>query len=329
MAKVSVVLPVYKADETIERAIKSVLEQSYNNIELIVVENGPKGNTKTICKKLSDNIIYVYSDVANVSRARNIGIEKATGRYLAFIDADDRYEEKFLEVLVAKMENAKAELVTCGYKTSNGKIERRIDNSEKLRDTTDIQEYLEVVKESYLFNELWNKLYITSIIKEQEIKFDEKFELGEDFIFNLDYLKYVKKACFVNELLYVYTEWQEGLKLKYRKNKFEIEYELTKYLEKFYKEKSYSMEYIYNRFARVYYNGFLNIFQANNMLTKKQKEEELDRFVSSKQYKDDLNFLKDKVTDKKFKIAINYFFLKGKNRIKLFMKINNLRKGRT
>lgn len=309
-------------------AIKSVLAQTYQNFELIVIENGPKDRTEEICNELNkeDKIIYVYNEIPNVSKARNTGIEKATGEYLAFIDADDQYETTFLEKLIKEMKETNAQLVTCGYRTIYEKIERLIDNAEKLQDTTNIQEYLETVKEHYLFNELWNKLYVSSIVKEHAIAFNEEFELGEDFIFNLDYLKWVEKASYLNEPLYLYTDGQEGLKLRYRANKFEIEYALTKYLEEFYKEKNYPNDYIYNRLARVYYNGILNIYQINSPLTKKEKEEQLKEFISNEQYQTELNFIKDKITDKKFKIAVNQFFLKGKMRIKLFLFLNNRRR---
>lgn len=309
-------------------AIKSVLAQTYQNFELIVIENGPKDRTEEICNELNkeDKIIYIYHEIPNVSKARNTGIEKATGEYLAFIDADDQYENTFLEKLVKEMKETNAQLVTCGYRTIYEKIERRIENAETLKHTTNIQEYLETVKEHYLFNELWNKLYRSSIIKEQNIRFNEEFELGEDFIFNLDYLKWVEKASYLNEPLYIYADGQEGLKLRYRANKFEIEYALTKYLEQFYKEKNYPMEYIYNRLARVYYNGILNIYQENSPLTKKEKEEQLKEFITNEQYQTELNFMKDKITDKKFKIAVNHFFLKGKMRIKLFLFLNSRRR---
>lgn len=309
-------------------AIKSVLAQTYQNFELIVIENGPKDRTEEICNELNkeNKIIYVYNEIPNVSKARNTGIEKATGEYLAFIDADDQYETTFLEKLIKEMKETNAQLVTCGYRTIYERIERLIDNAEKLQDTTNIQEYLETVKEHYLFNELWNKLYVSSIVKEHAITFNEEFELGEDFIFNLDYLKWVEKASYLNEPLYLYTDGQEGLKLRYRANKFEIEYALTKYLEEFYKEKNYPNDYIYNRLARVYYNGILNIYQINSPLTKKEKEEQLKEFISNEQYQTELNFIKDKITDKKFKIAVNQFFLKGKMRIKLFLFLNNRRR---
>lgn len=223
------------------------------------------------------------------------------------------------------MKETQSQLVTCGYRTIYEKIERLIEEPHRVENTTNIKEYLEIVKESYLFNELWNKLYIASIIKENNITFDKNFELGEDFIFNLDYLKHVEKASYINEPLYIYADGQEGLKLRYRENKFEIEYSLTKYLEQYYKEKEYPLEYIYNRFARVYYNGITNIYAENNPASKEEKEEQLEKFIKEEQYQKDLNFLKDKITDKKFKIAVNYFFLKGKAMVKLFLFINNRR----
>lgn len=326
--KVSIIMPTYMGEKVIEKAIKSVLNQSYRNIELIVIENGKKDNTQQICQKLNkeDKIKYIYEENPNVSKARTIGIKNASGRYIAFIDSDDEYESNYIEKMLNNLKDTKSQLVTCGYKTVHERIIRKVENFKEIENTEDIQKYLETLKESYLFNELWNKLYIASIIKENNIQFNQYFELGEDFIFNLEYLKYIKKASYLNEPLYVYTDGNDGLKLKYRKDKFEIEYNLTVFLEKFYKEQNFSMEYVYNRFARVYYNGIINIYSDNNPSTKKEKEIQLEKFINSEKYKKDLNFLRDKITEKKFKIAVNHFFLRGKMKIKLFVFLNKIRK---
>lgn len=326
--KVSIIMPVYNSSNKTEEAIKSVLNQTYKNIELIVVENGPKEDVEHICKKLNyeEKIIYFYESKANVSNARNIALNNASGNYIAFIDSDDKYESFFLEKMLINIRSTNSQLVTCGYRTVYSKIKRLIKEQSLVENTNQIKEYLEILKEEYLFNEVWNKLYLAKTIKENSIKFDEKFELGEDFIFNLDYLKYVKQVSYVNEDLYIYTDGQQGLKLKYRPNKFEIEYSLTKKLEQFYKNKEWDMKYIYNRYARIYYNGIIDIFKKNNPSLKKEKNKQLDKFIHNKKYKEDLNFLKDKITDKKFKFAVNHFFLKNKLRIKLFIILNNIRK---
>lgn len=251
---------------------------------------------------------------------------QAHGKYLTFIDSDDIFEKNFIEKMVTNILKTKSELVTCAYKTVYNKKIWDLKEYKEIENTKNIKKYLEILKESYLFNELWNKLYILEIIKQNKIYFDRNYELGEDFIFNIDYIKNIKHASYINEALYIYTDGQEGLNLKYRKNKFEIEYKLTQKLEEFYKEKGYNLDYIYNRFARVYYNGILNIYNPNNKACKKEKENQLKEFINKDKYKNDLKILKEKVTDKKFKIAINYFFTKGIFPIKIFVFLNNIRK---
>ena len=328
MEKVSIILPTYNSDSVLKNAIESVKYQTYENWELLIIENGKKGQAEEIIKKINDNRIkYIYQEVANVSEARNTGLNNASGEYIAFLDSDDKYGKDFLENMIKNISINKTQLVTCGYKRVYDKKQILIKQCKNIENTTNIKEYLETLKENYLFNELWNKMYISKIIKENNIRFNQKYELGEDFLFNLDYIKYIEKASYINNPLYIYTEGETGLKLKYRPNKFNIEYELTRYLEKIYKEKNWDMNYIYNRYARVYYNQIIDIYKPNNQANKKEKNQQLQEIISKKEYKEELKKLEKNVTDKKMKIAIKYFFLKGKTMIKLFVFLNNVRKG--
>ena len=326
--KISIILPTYNADEILSKAIKSVINQTYQNWELLVIENGKRGQAENIIKEFeNDKIKYIYQEIANVSEARNTGLNNASGEYIAFLDSDDKYGKDFLENMIKNISINKTQLVTCGYKRVYDKKQILIKQCKNIENTTNIKEYLETLKENYLFNELWNKMYISKIIKENNIRFNQKYELGEDFLFNLDYIKYIEKASYINNPLYIYTEGETGLKLKYRPNKFNIEYELTQYLEKIYKEKNWDMNYIYNRYARVYYNQIIDIYKPNNPANKKEKNQQLQEIISKKEYKEELKKLEKNVTDKKMKIAIKYFFLKGKTMIKLFVFLNNVRKG--
>ena len=325
--KISIILPTYNSDNVLENAINSVKAQTYENWELLIIENGKKGQAEQIARKINDERIkYIYQEEPNVSNARNVGLEKATGEYIAFIDSDDQYEINFLEKMISNMIKNKSQLVTCGYRRVFEKNKMLISENDKILNTTNIKEYLETTKENYLYNELWNKMYISKIIKENNIKFNKKYELGEDFLFNLDYTKYIQRASFINEPLYIYTDGEYGLKLRYRANKFEIEYGLTQYLEKFYIDKKWNMDYIYNRYARVYYNQIIDIYKENTPVTDKEKDEQLKKIITNPKYKENLNELQKKVTDKKMKIAIKHFFLKGEKRIKIFVKLNNFRK---
>lgn len=327
MEKVSVIIPAYKAEKTIRNTIDSVIQQTYDNIEMLIIENGPKESIEDIVKGYENsklNIKYFYCEKANVSNARNIGIRNSTGKYIAFIDSDDLFEKDFLTEMVAGLEKNCAQLISCGYRTLDNKLKRVINKDDEIRCTEDLQKYLEILKSNLLFNEIWNKIYISEIIKNNSIKFNEDYELGEDYLFNLDYLKNIKQACYINKPLYIYTVSDSGLKLKYRKDKFDIEYKLTQILKEYYADNNYSNEFVNNQFARIYYNGIIDIFKKNNSANNKEKDVQLERFINRKEYKEDLNYLKDNVTNKKFEIAIKYFFLKGKKRIKLFVILNKL-----
>lgn len=326
-SRISVILPTYNSDNVLEKAINSVKSQTYTNWELLIIENGKKGQVEEIVKKINDKRIrYIYQEEPNVSNARNVGIEKATGKYLAFIDSDDEYEKEFLSKMIKYIEQNNLQLATCGYRKIFEKKEMLIKNNAEILSTANIKKFLEITKENYLYNEIWNKIYIAKIIRENNIKFDKNYELGEDFIFNIDYIKFVEKVGYINEPLYIYTDSENGLKLKYRTNKFEIEYNLTKYLEKFYIEKKWNMDYVYNRYARVYYNQIIDIYKESNPATNAEKDEQLRNIVTNQQYKNDLKELQERVTDPKMKITIKYFFLKGERRAKLFVMLNNMRK---
>ena len=328
MEKVSIILPTYNSDSVLKNAIESVKYQTYENWELLIIENGKKGQAEEIVKEFADDRIkYIYQEIANVSEARNTGIDNAVGKYIAFIDSDDRYEKDFLQRMIKEISAKQTQIVTCGYRRVYDKKQMLIQDCKNIENTTNIKEYLEILKESYLFNELWNKVYISEIINKNNIRFNKKYELGEDFLFNLDYIKKIDKASYIFEPLYIYTDGETGLKLRYRPDKFNIEYELTQYLENVYKEQKWDMDYIYNRFARVYYNQIIDIYKPNNPANKKERDQQLKEIISKKEYQKELKELEKNVTDKKMKIAIKYFFLKGKNMIKLFVFLNNVRKG--
>lgn len=328
MEKVSIILPTYNSDSVLKNAIESVKYQTYENWELLIIENGKKGQAEEIVKEFADDRIkYIYQEIANVSEARNTGIDNAVGKYIAFIDSDDRYEKDFLQRMIKEISAKQTQIVTCGYRRVYDKKQMLIQDCKNIENTTNIKEYLEILKESYLFNELWNKVYISEIINKNNIRFNKKYELGEDFLFNLDYIKKIDKASYINKPLYIYTDGETGLKLRYRPDKFNIEYELTQYLENVYKEQKWDMDYIYNRFARVYYNQIIDIYKPNNPANKKERDQQLKEIISKKEYQKELKELEKNVTDKKMKIAIKYFFLKGKTMIKLFVFLNNIRKG--
>jgi len=118
MALVSVVMPCYNASKYLSESIKSVLGQSCNEIELIAIDDGSNDNTLAILNSYAkqDERLKVYSqNNAGVSAARNLGVSKSQGKYLAFLDADDWWDERFVETLIATLETEDSCLVYCGW----------------------------------------------------------------------------------------------------------------------------------------------------------------------------------------------------------------------
>lgn len=204
---VSVVMPVYNGEKCCERAIHSVLNQSYTNIELIVVNDGSKDGTSDVVQNIADKdgrVILINQPNGGVSRARNNGLAKASGDYVAFIDADDLMNEHFIETMLTALLHEKTDVAACSYKNVFQDGKTSINEIVVGRDTTDtIEQY---VKSNWL-NIIWNKLYRKNLISHL---FNENKSMGEDLEFNVCYFKNVNSISTIKEPLYEYTRDTAG-----------------------------------------------------------------------------------------------------------------------
>ena len=120
---ISIIVPVYNAEDSVESCIDSILNQSYTDIELILVDDGSKDNSLKICNERAKNdirITVIHQENGGVSTARNNGLMAARGEYIQFVDSDDTIEQNMTETLWSMMEKEKADLAVCGYKKWNG-----------------------------------------------------------------------------------------------------------------------------------------------------------------------------------------------------------------
>ena len=116
--KISVIVPIFNGEKYLRRCIESILKQTYKNIELILINDGSEDKSLAICEEYKKNdkrIIIINKENEGVSIARNIGIEKATGELISFVDADDYLEITFLQELFDMMKKYNTEYITCGY----------------------------------------------------------------------------------------------------------------------------------------------------------------------------------------------------------------------
>lgn len=206
MKKISVIIPVYNAEKYLTKCLNSIVNQTYTNLEIILVNDGSKDSSLNICyeyNKKDDRIKIINNDNHGASYSRNCGIDISTGEYIMFIDADDYVENSFIEKLFVCDEYEIYDLFISCYTDFYSK---NIFKEQKLIDRDMLsfvlqKDYLNIVK--YLRTP-WGKIYKSNIIKKNNIKFPVDYVTAEDQIFNFVYLKYVKKYRFLNEGLYFY-----------------------------------------------------------------------------------------------------------------------------
>ena len=122
MNKVSIIVPIYNAEKTVKRCIDSILNQSYKNFELLLINDGSKDQSLKVIKEYKDKrIVVIDKKNEGVARTRNLGIEKATGDYIMFIDNDDYIDNDYVDTYVNEIINSKSDLVIGGYRRVNNK----------------------------------------------------------------------------------------------------------------------------------------------------------------------------------------------------------------
>ena len=214
---VSIIVPVYNAERFLEKCVDSILNQSYTNIEVILIDDGSTDNSGNICDLYSqkDKRVKVIHQInSGPSIARNKGIHNASGTFIQFVDSDDYIEPNMIETLVDKI-NRDVDIVICGYKyiyKENDNIVVRNSNTykeSKISKDEFLDKFGKLFKDYYI-NYICNKLYITDIIKNNNIYFDSSIGWGEDLIFNLTYLNHCENIFIIEDLLYNYVKYNEN-----------------------------------------------------------------------------------------------------------------------
>lgn len=206
MPKISVIIPVYNGEGYIERCIDSVINQTYGDTEIIVINDGSTDDTENILKKYS-NIVLVNKKNEGVSRARNTGLSLATGDYVYFCDADDYLEKDAFEVLINEYDEN--DLLRFGHYVVNGeeKIEKK-NNDDILAGVNlsfdDNEQILEYLISNKTEGHLWNYLFKLKVIKDNNILFDDELFYQEDVIFLLEYILNIKNIKVISNPFYNY-----------------------------------------------------------------------------------------------------------------------------
>lgn len=198
MKKISIIIPAYNASRTIERCLDSIIPQS-ENCEIFVIDDGSTDNTYEICSSLSNkcfNLNTLKQNRGGVSVARNLGIEKASGEYIMFVDADDVVENDSLPQIIKYIDNTdfKPDLVMFGMRnvTMGGEYKNiaKFDYSE-INDAADF--YCTIFPNVLALGSPWGRLFRKEIIDAHNIRFDTHYRRFEDALFNLSFAGFAKR----------------------------------------------------------------------------------------------------------------------------------------
>ena len=200
---VSIIIPVYNVERYIARCIKSLQEQDYKNIEIIVVVDGSPDKSGQIVEKIADNdkrIVVVSKENAGVSAARNSGIDKATGDYIMFVDGDDWVDSTYVFDFIRAAEHNSYDIVmNYNYIADNG-YSRYSENDEIDEITRD--KAAEYIYNGRIFVAVWNKLYRRKFLVENQISFHEDIWFGEGMLYNIECLSKVNNIGVLNKSTY-------------------------------------------------------------------------------------------------------------------------------
>ena len=262
--KISVIVPVYNVSKYLSSCIDSIINQTYKNIEIILINDGSIDNSGDICdeyQKKDKRIKVIHQKNMGVSSTRNKGIKLSTGEYLTFVDSDDILNENFIELLVSKVNKKTLTLGKISF------FENEIESDEiKENDIKLNKDNLIILAKMYLINSPCCRLYNREILINNNILFDSKLSLGEDLLFNLEYLKYIENVYIVNQSLYYYRRIDNvSLSSKYTKDMKNIQFLLFDRFTDFFSKRIKDEEqekifdaYRFGMFIIIIHNEFKN-----------------------------------------------------------------------
>ena len=200
---ISIVVPVYKAEHYLQRCIDSILQQTYLNWELLLIDDGSPDSSGEIAEKyakIDSRIRVFHKKNGGVSSARNLGVQASRGDYLTFVDSDDCVHEAFLERMTT---GVPVDLVICGFKNEDRCV---FQPPSGVYETLYRQPIVvDLVDVPYYLDSPWGKLFKRDVIFQNQLKFDEKLFLSEDTIFCYEYLACCDSLRIVSDLLYEYS----------------------------------------------------------------------------------------------------------------------------
>ena len=211
---ISIIVPIYNVEKYLDRCIESIINQTYKNLEIILVDDGSPDNCPKMCEdwaKKDKRIKVIHKENGGISEARNVGINNATGDYIAFVDSDDFIDKEMYEKLLQNLIRTNSDISICSmiYYYENDQIKELKNNDASFFIYDDIKKYDNLFNENvFSFIVVWNKLYKKEIFK--ELRFP-KDKINEDAFIAHQLLNLSHKIVYTKEKLYYYVQHENSI----------------------------------------------------------------------------------------------------------------------
>ena len=237
---ISVIVPVYNVSQYIEKCLDTLVNQSLNNIEIILVDDGSTDISGQICDNYAgkyDNIKVIHCENSGLGMARNKGLEIAIGEYIGFVDSDDFVSKRMYEILYSNAIQNEADISYCAWKRFTRECDIKADSESGERETNlqiwsgdeEIHQYLlnrigcrpEIKEDNFYGASVWGGIFRRRILEENGIHFEsEKIFIAEDILFDIDTIMNCKKVVHSNAVLYFYRYTSNSLTTVYRPDRY-------------------------------------------------------------------------------------------------------------
>lgn len=289
MPKITVAIPIYNAEKYLKNCITSVVNQSVCDIQILLIDDGSTDKSGQICDTYAEKDLRIdvyHKENTGVSSARNFAITKAKGKYICFVDSDDEIDERMVEELYKYVENDYADIAICGHKSvyigkKKGRIVKHVP-PEFIGSTKEFLEMIEVFLNSESVQGPCGKLYKTSIIQNNEIKFPLEQSYGEDTIFVYRYLSFCNRVVSTTKCYYSYMKWNNNsLSSSIREDKINIYLKLHEELEELLNKFNISSKQgmIEKRICVSAISCIADLYTPNSNITTKQRRNIISNII--------------------------------------------------
>ena len=281
---VTVIVPVYNAEQFLDKCIRSIQNQKYQEIEIILVNDGSTDNSLKICENYSakdSRIIIIDKPNGGVSAARNRGIEASRGEFCCFVDSDDWIEDTHIEAMLNEMLDADCLIEGYIREDNNDIVNCQLNSCEYNMDDLNWKEIESLFANGYI-HPCWNKLYKVQLIKKFDVRFEEEIHISEDSLFCLNYLLFCNKLKISESTTYYYHIESNAISLskKVYDDIFDIYGRVYKCLDKLLVRgncnKSLRNQILIKTIYPQIYSSVIKILRDNEK-TKEQKKQMLDK----------------------------------------------------